>query len=469
MKKTINFSILSILVFAMLFCNKEQVISVSISDISPTQAYSESEITITGNNLDQVAKVKFGDNLLVVPKSKTKTNLVVEVPILSAGPIIIKALTKNGESNSIPLTILPTVPPSISEARIKGFWGTLITIRGSNLKKVKFVYFGETKVTPKETANDYIIVEAPQLAAGNSGEKTVLLTIETAQIKSSPIDFIGTDPPNMAMQVPAQPYAGFPFLIKGARLKLIKAIKFGDTMVESSSFLDATDSEITLNIPANIQAGNWPMTIMSDFNSIDKTITVASSNSTSLNPGNISTGTTNVGSIGIITDECEERNLFVFINGECYMLKGGDQMKIGVFDCKGPTIVEKFNKKFQSFTGNNTFTLFFEINNSGEFTGFVMLAKTNSLEITHKGYFLKTNAFDTGKFMSVMSLISVSDGSPLKICSPKISITNQGSSSISNQGIFMIGGPVLGYTNDNVPIFRSCDNVNYCTNCKDCN
>ena len=168
----------------------------SITSIAPVDVQFTKEITITGNDLDIVAKVKFTGGTEVVPTGATLTEIKVNVPVGTASGAITLVANNGDEVTSAQLlNILPSTSATITQMPATAQPGEMINIVGVNLGEVTEVIFpiniSATMFGIK--TNELIQVIVPVTV--KTGVGTLKLITATGEvITSPPINILGVDP-----------------------------------------------------------------------------------------------------------------------------------------------------------------------------------------------------------------------------------------------------------------------------------
>lgn len=168
----------------------------AISGMSPLDIQFTKELTISGNDLDLVVKVKFSGGTEAAPTSAALNELKVNVPVgTSSGPITLVA--KNGdEVNSAQmLNILPSTSATITSMPSQAKPGEMINIEGENLDEVTEIVFPvnvSATMYGQKTAT-LIQVVIPMNVKKGLGTLT-LITVNNEQIVSPEINIQGVDP-----------------------------------------------------------------------------------------------------------------------------------------------------------------------------------------------------------------------------------------------------------------------------------
>jgi hypothetical protein len=119
------------------------------SSFSPTSAKANTNITITGTDLDLVTDVVFTGGLNGTIVSGTETSLTVTVPVgAKTGKITLIAMNKTEVESAIDFTLLANLPTFTSYTEFRGEPGKILTINGTNMLLVKELIFpGDVSAT----------------------------------------------------------------------------------------------------------------------------------------------------------------------------------------------------------------------------------------------------------------------------------------------------------------------------------
>ena len=166
------------------------------SSFSPTSAKANTNITISGSDLDLVTKVIFAGDIEGTIGARTATSLAVTVPVgAKTGKITI--VSKNGTQvvSAIDLTLLANLPTFGSYTEFRGEPGKILTINGTNMLLVKELIFpGNVTATAYGVKTDTRIeVYVPMNVTRGYGTIGIL-TYEGEQGIFPQIFFGGTDP-----------------------------------------------------------------------------------------------------------------------------------------------------------------------------------------------------------------------------------------------------------------------------------
>ncbi len=168
----------------------------SITSIAPTDVQFNNEITISGNDLDIVAKVKFSGGKEAVPTSASLTELKVNVPVGTTSGTITLVANNGDEVTSVEmLNILASTSATITQMPATAQPGEMINIVGLNLGEVTEVIFPDdiSATMFGIKTNELIQVVVPANAKTGMGTLK-LITVNGEIIISPPINILGVDP-----------------------------------------------------------------------------------------------------------------------------------------------------------------------------------------------------------------------------------------------------------------------------------
>lgn len=230
----------------------------------PKQARPGENITITGNYLNWVNAVTFGngkvaDSTSIV--SKTLTQLVVKVPInAQTGKLI---LTYGGtewgnvETDSTLTVTLPSIT-SLTPNPLKH--ADNLTITGQNLDLTWGVLFNGVSqadtVMVSKTANS-LVVKVP---AGAKQGKITLLAASKVKVESS-VDLVLTLPAVTDL-LPTPVAALGELTVKGTNLNLVSAIVFNGVATPVTSFISQSATAIVVTLPAGAKKGKVILSVL---------------------------------------------------------------------------------------------------------------------------------------------------------------------------------------------------------------
>lgn len=168
----------------------------AITSIAPTDVQFTNEITVTGNDLDIVSKVKFSGGTEATPSSTSLTELKVNVPVgTTSGAITLVANNGDEVTSAQALNILASTSAVITSMPASAKPGELINIVGENLGEITEVIFpvdiSATMFGIK--TNELIQVIIPTNVKTGLGVLK-LITINGEEITSPPINIQGVDP-----------------------------------------------------------------------------------------------------------------------------------------------------------------------------------------------------------------------------------------------------------------------------------
>lgn len=167
-----------------------------IANIAPMETQANKEITISGTDLDLVAKVVFGGNKEVVVNNSNETELVVTVPpgTLSGAVTLV---AKNGDiiTSASSLTILASNVPLITSIPPMIRPGEMITIEGEKLDLFVDVIFPDNiraTMFGIKTATMLQVLVPSNVRRGFG--KIKFITNENETTESPEVNFQGVDP-----------------------------------------------------------------------------------------------------------------------------------------------------------------------------------------------------------------------------------------------------------------------------------
>lgn len=393
----------------------------SITRATPAQVEAGSLLTITGANLSNVTKIYFGITS-VSPKTKSVSELSVEVPVLAEGSHTMSVESPAGRSNNLDITIVIPKPARIEGNNLVVLSGYEFTFTGSNMQGVTGVNFHGQLVKPKSVTETSVVVEIPD--TGHAEKTWWKIHMEGKGGNSNTVDLEMIPGPKVTKRIPNEPYAGMPLIIQGKNLKWAYSVGFSGEWVEKEDFRKHTNDEIIIDVPKTINTGKKKFALhAANGKDVQETeINVASlANDGGVNPGNISVNPGNLGSIGTFSDDCGSYYNFVYIKGSLITMFGG-RGSLGAH-CPGNSNFTKTidSKRYRTYR-SSPLEIGYEIQESGGFTGAVYLANYTTegeFTITHWGKILDKSTFDSNKFSSVSLMISLEDGSLSRICSPR--------------------------------------------------
>ena len=166
------------------------------TSFSPTSAKANTDITISGTDLDLVTDVIFTGGIKGTIGTRTETQMIVTVPVgAKNGKITLVAKNGTQVQSAIDITILANLPVFSSYSEPKGTPGQILTINGTNMLLVKELIFpGNIYATAYGTKTDSK-VEVYVPASVTKGYGTIkLITYEGEEGLFPEIFFGSTDP-----------------------------------------------------------------------------------------------------------------------------------------------------------------------------------------------------------------------------------------------------------------------------------
>lgn len=173
-----------------------QLVKPSISAITPSDIQVSKELTITGEDLDIVAKVKFSGGKEVEVKNPGATQIKVIVPVgTTSGAITLVANNGDEVSSTQQLNILASTSSVITKMPTTGKPGQKIRIEGENLDEITEVIFpGEVAATMFGAKSNSVIEVVIPIKTKNGIGKIKFITTKGETIESPEINIQGIDP-----------------------------------------------------------------------------------------------------------------------------------------------------------------------------------------------------------------------------------------------------------------------------------
>ncbi len=168
----------------------------SISAIAPADIQVNKELTITGTNLDIVAKVKFNGGKEVEVKNPSATQIKVTVPVGTiSGNISVVATNGDEVSSEQQLNILASTASVITKMPTSAKPGQKIRIEGENLDEISEVIFpvDVTATMFGSKSNTVIEVFIPSKTKTGLG-RIKFITTKGETVESPEINIQGIDP-----------------------------------------------------------------------------------------------------------------------------------------------------------------------------------------------------------------------------------------------------------------------------------
>jgi hypothetical protein len=262
MTKLLKNPLLAILILSVLAirCNKNDEVDAvtppEIKALSNLEGLIGSTVTIMGNNLKSVDRVRFG--AIDVPDfnaaNNTDTAVSVQVPAgVSYGNLLLQVYISGIGSAQIDFKVIePPKPPTITDASpAMGFPGTAVTLTGTNLEIVNQVKFGDV-VAVFTSISTSLTTTVPDAAIGGDQVITVSSPGGTATV-----DFNVSLAPVITSISPLTARAGDVITVNGERFNSVTSVKLG-AMDVTFTLIDAT--ELTFTVPVGAVTGKVTVT-----------------------------------------------------------------------------------------------------------------------------------------------------------------------------------------------------------------
>jgi len=231
----------------------------SLSPITGT-TLGGTRITVTGNNLNQVATVQLGGTSVAI-LSASATTLTFVAPSHAAGPatLVMKNVTGSASKSSAFTFVAPTAPVVSMMVPSKGSeaGGTRVTFTGNSLGEVTEVKFGTEQASVVSQSATILVVDAPAHAVG-----TVSVTLKNAAATTTATTlFSYALLPILTSATPVVGPAtgGTTVTISGANLGATTSVTFGGI---AGSIVSRSNSEISVVTPAFIRGGSVPVVVV---------------------------------------------------------------------------------------------------------------------------------------------------------------------------------------------------------------
>lgn len=168
------------------------IIDPGFTSFSPNSAAANTDIEITGTNLDLVTKVVFFGGTNGTIGTRTSTNMTVTVPVgAKTGKISLIAMNGSQVESSTAFTVLANLPNVTSFSEIKGAPGHILTLNGTNMLLIKQLIFPDNLIaTEYGIKNDTKVEVYVPLNATWGVQNIGIITYEGDQGLTPPI-FIG--------------------------------------------------------------------------------------------------------------------------------------------------------------------------------------------------------------------------------------------------------------------------------------
>ncbi len=271
--------------------------SMQISSIAPSQGRPGATVTIAGLNLDLVQEVRFSDgNSSKANFTSNSNGLSVIVPAdAKTGSICL--IHAGGKTCSATIFNVVADPVIISLSSSKGVEGNVIEIKGEHLANAK-VNFGATQAKISENTSGLIKVAVPKF----SQVSELQLTVQTAGGTISR-NFTVAPASEIKTAIPNGLIPGSALTLKGAGFYEIQSIRLpGGKVVSKSELIRNEENDITFKVPAGVSSGE--VKLVSQYGEGKAQSLSLITGGTGLNADNIANNTTNVGSIGAVSNLC---------------------------------------------------------------------------------------------------------------------------------------------------------------------
>lgn len=235
----------------------------AVTALSPNPIKHGENLTLSGTNLDLVAKIIFtrvGNDTVKVFVSRSPTQLVVKVPD-NASKGTLKLLAKSGATVTTSQVLDIVLPAITTLAPAPVDPGKDLTINGSNLDLVKSIEFqgGTTVSTFVSQTPTRIVVKVPMNAKKGALKLTTHSNYAVATEAQVTIIL-----PVLTAVTPEPVIAGNYLTLSGTELNLVKSVVFADNVLVSS-FVAQSNTQIVLAVPATAKSGALKLITHSDF------------------------------------------------------------------------------------------------------------------------------------------------------------------------------------------------------------
>ncbi|GJM32818.1 MAG: hypothetical protein DHS20C18_18190 [Saprospiraceae bacterium] len=168
----------------------------SISGIAPTEIQVTNELSITGEDLDVVASVKFTGDVQADVNSASETEALVTVPVGAAtGPITVVMINGDEVTSAESLTVLASTSAVITDMPESAGPGDMISIIGENLDEVTEIIFPVDVPATMYGQKTSTLIEVFIPSNVQTGIGTLILITSDGQMVVSPeINIQGVDP-----------------------------------------------------------------------------------------------------------------------------------------------------------------------------------------------------------------------------------------------------------------------------------
>jgi len=219
--------------------------------VTPTALKNESDITVTGTNLDLIDKVVFGGNKEgVIKTGGTATQILVTVPPDAITGVVTFVTKATKEVDGPSITIIDPVFTSFSPASAKA--NTDIVITGTDLDLVvDAVFFGGIKGTIGARTETQLTLT---VTVGAKTGKISLIAKNGVNVLSATDLTILANLPVVTSFTEPKGTPGEILTINGTGLLLIKELVFPEN-IYATAFGIKTDTKIEVYVPMNVKRG----------------------------------------------------------------------------------------------------------------------------------------------------------------------------------------------------------------------
>jgi hypothetical protein len=218
-------------------------------EFSPVTVKPGNNINITGTNLDLVAGVKFGGDIIVkeVILNADSTQITVTVPF-EAQDDTVKLITKSGlevKGNKKLITVIPS-NLAVSPTIVKN--GNTLTIKGKDLDLVESIKFGDIEGQINAKSETEISVIVPETA---NSKVATLVTFSTKTINTPEFSYVK---PKITALSPNSLMAGSELTVNGSDLDLIRKVIF-PSAAKAVNVEPSSSISFVVNVPTDATSG----------------------------------------------------------------------------------------------------------------------------------------------------------------------------------------------------------------------
>ena len=225
------------------------IILPTFAGFSPVTVKPGNNINITGTNLDLVAGVKFGGDIIVkeVILNADSTQITVTVPF-EAQDDTVKLITKSGlevKGNKKLITVIPS-NLAVSPTIVKN--GNTLTIKGKDLDLVESIKFGDIEGQINAKSETEISVIVPETA---NSKVATLVTFSTKTINTPEFSYVK---PKITALSPNSLMAGSELTVNGSDLDLIRKVIF-PSAAKAVNVEPSSSISFVVNVPTDATSG----------------------------------------------------------------------------------------------------------------------------------------------------------------------------------------------------------------------